>query len=170
VGGTNSNRGILLSIFKHRVRFASKKLTPFLFVRVICLKKRRCCDGCRNRSCRVRRCTASIALFHLVRDRNSADVAVLLFRSSIRFLMPFGIAPEPPPQPEDAVKLAANPSEEEPASRTCPVATVVIPDGGESDLFAGSSGVNVPAGKREQRRVRQGGQASQQAVAKGVNR
>jgi hypothetical protein len=36
--------------------------------------------------------------------------------------------------PEGAAKLAANPAGEEPASRTCPVATVVIPDGGESDL------------------------------------
>jgi hypothetical protein len=35
---------------------------------------------------------------------------------------------------EGAAKLAANPAGEEPASRTCPVATVVIPDGGESDL------------------------------------
>lgn len=36
--------------------------------------------------------------------------------------------------PEGAAKLAANPAGEVPASRTCPVATVVIPDGGESDL------------------------------------
>jgi hypothetical protein len=33
-----------------------------------------------------------------------------------------------------AAKLAANPAGEGPASRTCPVATVVIPDGGEGDL------------------------------------
>jgi hypothetical protein len=36
--------------------------------------------------------------------------------------------------PEGAAKLAANPAVEVPASRTCPVATVVIPDGRESDL------------------------------------
>jgi hypothetical protein len=36
--------------------------------------------------------------------------------------------------PEGAAKLAANPAGEVPASRTCPVATVVIPDGGGSDL------------------------------------
>lgn len=33
-----------------------------------------------------------------------------------------------------AAKLAANPAGEGPASRTCPVATVVIPEGGEGDL------------------------------------
>jgi len=38
-------------------------------------------------------------------------------------------------EPEGAAKLAANPAGEEPASRTCPVATVVIPDGRESDFF-----------------------------------
>jgi NADPH:quinone reductase-like Zn-dependent oxidoreductase len=48
---------------------------------------------------------------------------------------------------EGAAKLAANPVGEEPASRTCPVATVVIPDGGEGDLSCRCSGVNVPAGK-----------------------
>jgi len=36
--------------------------------------------------------------------------------------------------PEGAAKLAANPAGEGPASRTCPVATVVTPDGRESDL------------------------------------
>ena len=35
---------------------------------------------------------------------------------------------------EGAAKLAVNPAGEVPASRTCPVATVVIPDGGEGDL------------------------------------
>jgi hypothetical protein len=35
--------------------------------------------------------------------------------------------------PEGAAKLAANQAGEGPASRTCPVATVVIPDGGGSD-------------------------------------
>src|SRR5664280_607860 len=34
-----------------------------------------------------------------------------------------------------AAKLAANPAGGLPASRTCPVATVVIPDGRESDFF-----------------------------------
>src|SRR5579859_6377066 len=38
VGGTNSKRGILLSVFNHTVRSASKKLTPSLFVRVINLE------------------------------------------------------------------------------------------------------------------------------------
>jgi hypothetical protein len=37
-------------------------------------------------------------------------------------------------QPESAAKLAVNSAGEGPASRTCPVATVDIPDGGEGDL------------------------------------
>src|SRR5208282_3819898 len=44
--------------------------------------------------------------------------------------------------PESAAKLAANPAGEEPASRTCPVATAVIPDGREGDLSYRGSGVN----------------------------
>jgi hypothetical protein len=36
--------------------------------------------------------------------------------------------------PEGAAKLAVNPAEEGTASRTCPVATVVIPGGRRSDL------------------------------------
>jgi len=73
-------------------------------------------------------------------------------------------------QPEGAAKLAANPAGEEPASRTCPVATVVIPDGGESDLSCRCSGVNAPAGKAQAASGPSGGLASQQAVAKGANR
>ena len=38
-------------------------------------------------------------------------------------------------KPEGAAKPAANPAGVEPASRTCPVATVVIPDGRESNFF-----------------------------------
>ena len=49
--------------------------------------------------------------------------------------------------PEGAAKLAVDPAGEEPASRTCPVATEVIPDGGEGDLSCRGSGVNVPAAK-----------------------
>ena len=73
-------------------------------------------------------------------------------------------------KPEGAAKLAANPAGEEPASRTCPVATVVIPDGRESDLSSRCSGVNAPAGKAQAASGPSGGLASQQAVAKGANR
>jgi hypothetical protein len=73
-------------------------------------------------------------------------------------------------QPEGAAKLAANPAGEEPASRTCPVATEVIPDGRGSDLSCRCSGVNVPAGKAQAASGPSGGLASQQAVAKGANR
>lgn len=72
--------------------------------------------------------------------------------------------------PERAAKLAVNPAGEEPASRTCPVATVVIPDGGEGDLSYRGSGVNVPAGKARAASGPSGGLASQQAVAKEANR
>ena len=71
---------------------------------------------------------------------------------------------------EGAAKLAANPAGEEPASRTCPVATVVIPDGWEGDLSCRCSGVNAPAGKAQAASGPSGGQASQQAAAKGANR
>ena len=73
-------------------------------------------------------------------------------------------------QPEGSAKLAANPAGEGPASRTCPVATVDIPDGGESDLCCRGSGVNVPAGKARAASGPSVGLASQQAVAKGANR
>src|SRR6516162_5817813 len=73
-------------------------------------------------------------------------------------------------QTEGAAKLAANPAGEGPASRSCPVATVDIPDGGASDLSFRGSGVNVPAGKARAASGPSGGLASQQAVAKGANR
>ncbi len=65
---------------------------------------------------------------------------------------------------------AVNPAGEVPASRTCPVATVVIPDGREGDLSCRCSGVNVPAGKARAASGPSGGLASQQAVAKEANR
>jgi len=73
-------------------------------------------------------------------------------------------------KPEGAAKLAANSAGEVPASRTCPVTTVVIPDGRESDLCCRCSGVNAPAGKAQAASGPSGGLASQQAVAKGANR
>jgi hypothetical protein len=71
---------------------------------------------------------------------------------------------------EGAAKLAANPAGEGPASRTCPVATVFIPEGGEVISLAGSSGVAVPAGKARAAPGPSRGLASQQAVAEGANR
>ena len=56
---------------------------------------------------------------------------------------------ESPPIRKGAAKLAVNPAGEEPASRTCPVATEVIPDGGESDLSSRCSGVKAPACKAQ---------------------
>src|SRR5215472_5783987 len=57
-------------------------------------------------------------------------------------------------KPEGSAKLAANPAGEGPASRTCPVASLDIPDGRECDLCCRGTGVNVPAGKGKRRLVR----------------
>ena len=84
-------------------------------------------------------------------------------------MVPGTVAVVLPLNAEGAAKLAVNPAGEGPASRTCPVATEVIPDGGEGDLLP------MLRSKRPSRQRASGvgsvrGLASQQAVAKEANR
>jgi len=63
-------------------------------------------------------------------ERNGGNLSVMRGGIPPRTIIPL----HSHASPEGAAKLAANPAGEGPASRTCPVATVVIPDGGEGDL------------------------------------